>query len=253
MPIENKPASKVELNKICAVMCNYKRPKNARKCVKQLKRLGITEVIVWNNGAKPIPEATKNINRSHNIGPIGKYLAGLSTTKPYILVTDDDYLITKAGLDAMRKYVLKYPVVAQNGDIYSHFNAKTGSRKRTRYHSEDIKTPKRVDLVIPNRGLMLSTNLYKQIHTHWAWGALQKIRRGPGFFFTDQAMNCAVWDITKKHPYVVPVKGKGAIHLPEETRGAALSKHKGRYPEFVKIWRWLIKHGWSFLKIKPKT
>lgn len=245
------PKGAIPLNKICAVMCNYKRPKNARKCVKQLKKLGIGEIIVWNNGVKPIRGVSKNINKPHNVGPIGKFYAGLETKKPYILIIDDDFLITKPGLDALRKWGLRYPAVAQNGDIYLKFNPNTGERKRIRYRSDLLKKPKKVDLIIPNKGLLLKTSLYQGIHQHWAWNALKNVRSGPEYFFTDQAMNCALWDMTKQYPVVVPSKGIGSIHLREETRGAALSKHKGRYVEFVKIWKWLLDHGWKFLKIKP--
>ena len=71
----------VPLAQISAVMCNYARPNNARACVRQLRKLGIEEIIVWNNKAAPIPEATYNLNYPVNIGPLGKYLAGLGTKK----------------------------------------------------------------------------------------------------------------------------------------------------------------------------
>src|SRR5688572_19194105 len=103
--MDQKRRAKAPLKDICAVLCNYARPKSARACVRRLLRLGITEVIVWNNGAKPIPEATKNIVNPENIGPIGKHLGALNTTKPYVLIIDDDYLLTKSGLDALRKWV----------------------------------------------------------------------------------------------------------------------------------------------------
>lgn len=247
MPKKIRP-SMVPLNKICAVMCNYKRPKNARKVVKQLKRFGIKEIIVWNNRAKPIPEATKNINQPTNIGPRGKYLAGLHTKKPYVLITDDDNLITKAGLDALRKWASFYPVVSQVGDIYLAFNPINGHRKRKRYHSHEVSKPKRVDYVLPYLGMMVKTSLYRRVNQHWAWGSLKCV--SPGYFFTDQPMNFALWEMSGQRPVVVPCKN-GYVHLPEETKGAALSKQTGRYKEFVKIWRWMINNGWKFMKINP--
>src|SRR5438552_2278438 len=96
-PVANE---KVPLEAICAVLCNYARPKSTRKCVRRVLELGITEVIVWNNGAKPIPEATHNIVKRKNIGPIGKHLGALKTDKPFVLILDDDHLLNEAGLDA---------------------------------------------------------------------------------------------------------------------------------------------------------
>lgn len=199
--------NEVPMEKISAVICNYKRPLSARKCVMRLKELGIREVIVWNNGAKPIAEATVNINYPQNIGPIGKYLAGLDTKLPYVLVTDDDYLLTKAGVDALRKWVRVYPVVSQVGDVYWYLNPETGIRLKTRYYSEQLKEPKRVDLILPYQGMMLKTSVYRRIPQHWAWQALRTVK--PGYFFTDQAMSCAVWDLTGKYPVVIPVKSLG--------------------------------------------
>lgn len=239
----------VSLEGIAAVICNYKRPLSAQKCVKRLKELGIQEVIVWNNGAKPISEATININYPHNIGPIGKYLAGLHTKLPYVLVTDDDYLLTKAGVDALRKWVRVYPVVSQVGDVYWYLNPVTGKRLKTRYFSEELKEPKRVDLILPYHGMMMKTSVYRRIPQHWAWKALRTVK--PGYFFTDQAMSCAVWDLTRDYPVVIPVKGLGYQQLPEETPGAALSKQEGRYEEFIKIWRWLLDNGWRFRRFGP--
>jgi len=246
-------SSGVPLDKICAVLCNYKRPLSAERCVQKLKELGVGEVIVWNNGAKPIPDATVNINRPKNIGPLGKYLAGLYTKMPYVLVTDDDYLITKPGIDALRKWVRVYPAVTQVGDVYWFFNQETGNRLKTRYFSDQIKEAKRVDLVLPYHGMMLKASLYRRIPQHWAWKALGSVR--PGYFFTDQAMTCAIWDLTGEYPVIIPSKEIGYQKLPEESPGVALSKQEGRYQEFVKIWRWLLAHGWRFRRfgnpVKP--
>ena len=87
---------------ISAATCNYARPNNAKACVKRLKELGLTEIIVWNNKAKPIKSATKNIVSATNVGSIGRYYISLHTQKPYILIVDDDHMLTRSGLTALR-------------------------------------------------------------------------------------------------------------------------------------------------------
>lgn len=236
---------KAPLKDICAVLCNYARPKSARACVRRLLKLGITEVIVWNNGAKPIPEATKNIVNPENIGPIGKHLGALNTTKPYVLIIDDDYLLTKSGLDALRKWIPYYPAVAQQGNRFKppfkQYN------KRDLYLSQSIKVPKKVDLVMPNKGMMLRTDLYKLIPDHWAWGALKVL--SPKIFTTDLSASCAIWDLTKSHPAVVPA-AHGFEQLRDEAPKKALRRQKNIFHEKSKILRWLVSHGWKMINGK---
>ncbi len=233
---------KVPLKEICAVLCNYARPKCARICVRRLLNLGITEVVVWNNGAKPIPEATHNITNTKNIGPMGKHLGALNTTKPYVLIIDDDYLLTKAGLNALRKWVLHFPAVAQQGSRFKppfkNYN------KRDLYLSEGVKFPKKVDMVMPNKGMMLKTSLYRFIPDNWAWEALKVL--SPKIFTTDLSASCAIWDLTRKHPAIVPVR-KGFEKLRDEAPQKALRRQKNIYHEKSKILRWLVSHGWKLM------
>lgn len=238
---------RVPLKDICAVLCNYARPKSAKACVRRLLELGITEVVVWNNGAKPIPEATHNINNSKNIGPMGKYLGALNTTKPYVLIIDDDYLLTKEGLDALRKWVLYYPAVAQQGSKFKPPFNKYG--KRDLYLSQDIKVPQRVDMVMPNKGMMLKTSLYRLIPDHWAWEALKVLSKN--IFTTDLSASCAVWDLTKKHPAIVPAS-KGFEKLRDEAPHKALKRQKNIFHEKSKILRWLVAHGWKLINSQNK-
>lgn len=238
-----KTKCKVPLKSICAVLCNYARPKNARSCVKRLLKLGITEIIVWNNGAKPIPEATQNINNPQNVGPIGKYLGALNTVKPYVLVTDDDYLLTKVGLDALRKWVQYYPAVAQQGSKFKPPFDDYG--KRDLFLAQKIKVPQKVDMVMPNKGMLLKTSLYRGIPNHWAWDAQQVL--SPGIFTTDLSASCAIWDLTKKYPAVVPVTG-GFEKLRDEAPKKALRRQKNIFEEKSKVLRWLVAHGWQLRK-----
>lgn len=236
---------KAPLKDICAVLCNYARPKNARACVRRLLKLGITEVIVWNNGAKPIPEATRNINNPENIGPIGKHLGALKTTKPYVLIIDDDYLLTKAGLAALRKWAPYYPAVAQQG---SRFKPPFKNySKRDLYLSQKIKVPQKVDLVMPNKGMMLKSGLYKLIPDHWAWEALKVL--SPNIFTTDLTASCAICDLTKRHPAIVPV-ANGFEKLHDEAPKKALRRQKNIFHEKSKILRWLVAHGWRLMERK---
>src|SRR5437588_4471893 len=149
----------VSLETICAVLCNYARPKSTRLCVRRLLDLGVSEIIVWNNGAEPIPEATHNIVTSKNIGPIGKHLGALQTTRPYVLILDDDHLLTPAGLDALRTWVFHYPAVAQQG---GRFKPPFRSYRRQKMlRSQKIELPEEVDMLMPNKGMMLKTSLYR--------------------------------------------------------------------------------------------
>lgn len=240
--MDRKKRAKASLKDICAVLCNYARPKSARACVRRLLKLGITEVIVWNNGAKPIPEATHNITNSENIGPMGKHLGALNTTKPYVLIMDDDYLLTEAGLNALRKWVLHYPAVAQQGSRFKPpFN---NYRKRDLYLSQNLKAPQKVDLVMPNKGMMLKTSLYQLIPDHWAWGALKVL--SPKIYTTDLSASCAIWDLTKKHPAIVPV-AHGFEQLKDEAPKKALRRQKNIFHEKSKILRWLVAHGWKLI------
>ena len=115
-PEKNKIIPKSE---ICSATCNYARPNNAKDCVKRLKDLGLTEIIVWNNKAKPIKSATRNIVSATNIGSIGRYYIGLHTQRPYILIVDDDHMLTEAGLTALRLGAVKYQAVVQCGAIFN--------------------------------------------------------------------------------------------------------------------------------------
>lgn len=242
-----KQTSLVPLNDICAVMCNYARPKSAKKCINSIKKMGINEIIIWNNGAKPIQGATKNINHSRNYGPMGKYLAALYTKKPYVLVIDDDHLITRSGLNSLRRWVTKYPMVAQNGVIFKH--PFKNYRKRIIYQSPAIKSPKTVDMVQPNKGMMLKTSLYRQIPKHWVWKTRKIISFKPGIFSTDMEVNAAVWFLTKKHPVVVPA-AHGYQKLPEEAPGKALCKKKGIYTIKTEILKLLVGNGWRMIQSK---
>lgn len=233
----------VPLHQICAVICNYARPRNARACVRQLKKLGITEIVVWNNGAPPVPEATHNIRCPGNIGPIGKYLAGLHTKKRYILVVDDDFLLLPPGLEALRRWVRRYPLVGQNGAVF-HPPFKNYLQK-THYRSDRINRPRRVDMLQPNLGMMLKTELYRRIPLHWAWNTRLLIPRRSGIFSTDLEANCAAWELTGEYPVVVPAEAAGFQPLPDEAPEKALSAQKGVKETKTKILQWLIAHGWQ--------
>src|SRR5690554_6893522 len=211
--MKRKRVDPVPLEHIATVMCNYARPNNARACVRQLRKLGIQEIIVWNNKTDPIPEATQNINHPGNIGPLGKYLAGLQTKKSYLLVVDDDYLILQPGLEALRRWVRYYPLVGQNGAIFHPPFDYYG--KKFHYRSDWINTPRRVDMIQPNMGMMLKTDLYRRIALHWAWESRRLFRHSPGLFSTDLEANCAAWDLSGEHPAVVPADGLGYRHLPD--------------------------------------
>lgn len=243
--VQKTVGQKAPLTDICAVLCNYARPKSARKCVKRLLDLGITEVVVWNNGAKPVKGATQNITNSKNIGPMGKHLGALYTTKTYVLIIDDDYLLTRAGLNALRKWVMYYPAVAQQGSKFKRpFNKYD---KRDLYLSQKLDIPKKVDMVMPNKGMMLKTSLYQLIPQHWAWEATKVLNKN--IFTTDLSASCAIWDLTKKHPAVVPVS-KGFDNLHDEAPHKALRRQKNIYHEKSKILRWLVAHGWKLMNLR---
>lgn len=233
----------VALSQVTAVMCNYARPNSARLVLKRLRDLGVEEIIVWNNGVKPITKAAKNINHAKNIGTIGRYYAAFHTSRPYLLIVDDDVLLTKKGLEALLKYATHYPAVVQAGLIYeSPFKQ---NYKRTKFLSNKIKKVTKVDVLIANRGLIIKTALCRSIVNHWVWGCLKTVRRG--FIITDIPASCAIHDLTGKHPVVVPVSGMGYKALPDEAPELALRSQKNYHQEKTKILQWLVNKGWKLL------
>lgn len=235
----------VSLGEVTAIMCNYARPNSAKFVVQRLRKLGIKDIIVWNNAANTIPEATRNITSVKNIGTIGRYYAALQSSKPYILIVDDDVLLTKKGLNSLLKSAAKYPAVVQAGLIYgSPFKKKY---KRIKYLSDKVKAPQKVDVVIANRGMILKTDLCRSIINHWVWDCLKAVRKG--FIITDIPVSCAILDITGKHPVVVPVKGRGYRTLPDEAPKKALRKQKDYYEQKTKILKWLVKKGWKLMGV----
>ncbi len=243
---EVKPVSLAE---VTAIMCNYARPKSAKLVVKRLRDLGLTEIIVWNNGIKPVPGATLNINSARNIGAIGRYYGALHASKPYILIVDDDVLLTKKGLNTLLKYAAKYPTVVQAGLIYGSPFKK--NYKRIKYLSDTVKTTKKVDVIISNRGMIIKSDLCRSILNHWAWGCLKAVRKG--FITTDIPVSCAILDLTHKRPVVVPVAGKGYVCLPDEAPEKAARKQKNFYEEKTKMLKWLVNNGWKLLGDAKKT
>lgn len=245
----SKETAKVKLipkDHLCAAICNYARPKSARACVKRLKELGLKEVIVWNNQAKPIREATKNIVSTTNVGSIGRYYVGLHTKKPYILIVDDDHRLTAAGLTALRAGAARYQVAVQCGAVFKPPFDRYFNRKVLRSHQ--VKKYRRVDVVLPFGGMILPTELCRQLLDHWAWGFKNAVR--PGFIATDLAVSCAILDLTGKHPVVVPVSGRGYEKLKDEAPHKALCRQKGAVAEKTKIFHWMLNHGWKPLKLK---
>lgn len=236
-------------SQICAATCNYARPNNAKACVKRLKELGLTEIIVWNNQAKPVPGATRNIVSATNVGSIGRYYVGLHTQRPYILIVDDDHRLTRAGLTALRTWAVKYPAVVQCGAIFNPPFKRYFDRKVIRSHQ--VKKPKRVDMVLPFGGLLISTELCRKILDHWSWQFKEAVR--PGFIATDLAVSCGILDLTGQHPVVVPSNGNGIEKLKDEAPHKALSHQKGAKEEKTKILRWMIAHGWKPLKMKASS
>lgn len=246
MSKKSKKSKKIPLSNICAAICNYARPHNAKACVKRLRDLGLKEIIVWNNKAKPIHSATKNIVNKTNIGSIGRYRVGLHTKKKYILIVDDDHLLTRAGLTALRLGAVKYPAVVQCGAIFHPPFKRYFKRKVLR--SYQIKKPMKVDLVLPFGGMLLTTDLCRRILDHWAWEFKEAVR--PGFIATDLAVSCAILDLTGRHAVVVPVKGRGINKLKDEAPHKALCRQKGAGEEKTKILKWMIHRGWKPLKMK---
>jgi len=208
--------------------------------------LGFKEIIVWNNMAKPIHSATRNIVSSSNIGSIGRYHVGLHTKKQYILIIDDDHLLTQTGLTALRLWADKYPVVVQCGAIFDPPFTNYSNRKVHR--SNQVKKPKKVDLVLPYGGMLLTTDLCRRILNHWAWKFKDAVR--PGFIATDLAVSCAILNLTGQRAVVVPVNGNGIIKLKDEAPDKALCHQKGVAEEKTKILIWMIQHGWKPLKMK---
>lgn len=240
--MKNK-AEPVALSQITAVMCNYARPKSARLVVKRLRELGLTEIIIWNNCAKPIPAATRNLHSKKNIGALGRYYAALDASRPYILMVDDDVLLTKKGLNTLLKYAARYPAVVQAGLIFgSPFKKKY---RRTKYLSDQVKAPKKIDVAISNRGLIFKKELCGPILAHWAWGSLKAVDKG--FITTDIPVSCAILDLTGQHPVVVPVNGSGYFDLPDEAPEKASRNQKNFYEERTKMLKWLVNKGWKLL------
>lgn len=236
-------AEPVHLSQVTAVMCNYARPRSARMVVKRLRDLGLTEIIIWNNCAKPIPGATRNLNSEKNIGALGRYYAALDASRPYILIVDDDLLLTKKGLNTLLKYAPRYPAVVQAGLIFgSPFKKKY---RRTKYLSDKVKTPKKVDVAISNRGLIFKKDLCRPILDHWVWGSLKAVNKG--FITTDIPVSCAILDLTGQHPVVVPVNGRGYCYLPDEAPEKASRNQKNFYGERTKMLQWLVNKGWKLL------
>lgn len=239
----------VSLTDVTAVMCNYARPKSARLVIKRLRDLGLTEIIVWNNVAKPISGATQNINSIKNIGALGRYYAALQASKPYILIVDDDVLLTKKGLHTLLKYGAKYPAVVQAGLIFgSPFRKRY---KRIKFLSDKIKKPQKVDVAVSNRGMIIKKELCRLILDHWVWGCLKAVRKG--FITTDIPVSCAILDLTHKHPVVAPVTGRGYICLPDEAPEKASRNQKNFYEEKTKMLKWLVNKGWKLLGDSGKT
>lgn len=231
---------------ISAATCNYARPNNAKACVKRLKELGLTEIIVWNNKAKPIKSATKNIVSATNVGSIGRYYISLHTQKPYILIVDDDHMLTRSGLTALRVWGAKYPAVLQCGAVFNPPFKRYFDRKVIKSHQ--VKAPRKVDLVLPYGGLLIPTELCRRLLNHWAWKFKEAVR--PGFIATDLAVSCAILDLTGQHAVVVPSNGNGMEQLHDEAPHKALSRQKGARVEKTKILRWMISHNWKPLKMK---
>lgn len=243
-----KPMKKeiIPKSEICAATCNFARPNNARTCVKRLKDLGLKEIIVWNNKAKPIKNATRNIVSSTNIGSIGRYYIGMHTQKPYILIVDDDHMLTQAGLTALRLWATKFPAVVQCGAVFNPPFKRYFNRKVIK--SNQVKIPRKVDLVLPYGGLLISTDLCRRLLDHWAWKSKEAVR--PGFIATDLAVSCSILDLTGRRAVVVPSNGPGMVKLKDEAPHKALSHQKGAKVEKTKILRWMINHGWKPLKME---
>ncbi len=246
--MRNKTKS-VSLSQVTAVMCNYARPKSARLVVNRLRDLGLTEIIVWNNCAKPIPSATRNLNSEKNIGALGRYYAALDGSRPYILIVDDDLLLTKKGLHTLLKYANQYPAVAQAGLIFgSPFQKRY---RRTKFLSDKVKAPQKVDVAISNRGMILKKDLCRLILDHWVWGSLKAVRKG--FITTDIPVSCAILDLTGQHPVVVPVEGCGYRYLPDEAPEKASRNQKNFIEERTKMLKWLVNKGWRLLGDSGKS
>lgn len=244
-----RKAEPVALSQVTAVMCNYARPKSARLVVQRLKDLGLTEIIVWNNRAKPIPGATRNLHSEKNVGALGRYYAALDASRPYILMVDDDVLLTKKGLNTLLKYAARYPAVVQAGLIFgSPFKKRY---RRTKYLSDKVRAPKKVDVAISNRGLIFKKKLCRPILDHWAWGSLKAVNKG--FITTDIPVSCAILDLTGQHPVVVPVNGRGYFELPDEAPEKASRNQKNFRQERTKMLKWLVNKGWKLLGDSEKT
>lgn len=236
-------AEPIALSQVTAVMCNYARPQSARLVVQRLKDLGLTEIIVWNNCAKPIPGATRNLHSEKNIGALGRYYAALDASRPYILMVDDDVLLTKKGLNTLLKYAARYPAVVQAGLIFgSPFKKRY---RRTKYLSDKVRAAKKVDVAISNRGFIFKKELCRPILNHWAWGSLKAVNKG--FITTDIPVSFAILDLTDQHPVVVPVNGRGYFDLPDEAPEKASRNQKNFIEERTKMLKWLVNKGWKLL------
>ena len=239
----------ISLSQVTAVMCNYARPKSALRVIKRLRELGLTEIIVWNNCAKPIPEATRNLNSKKNVGALGRYYAALDATRPYVLMIDDDVLLTRKGLNTLLKYAPRYPAVAQAGLIFGPPFKKR--YQRIKFLSDKVKKIKKVDVAISNRGMVLKKELCRPILDHWVWGSLKAVRKG--FITTDIPVSCAILDLTGRHPVVVPVNGRGYVCLPDEAPEKASRNQKNFYEERTKMLKWLVNKGWILMGDPRKT
>lgn len=112
----NEPESARDNPIVC--MATFNRPVVARDTMVLLAREA-PQVIVWNNDKydlSPIPHNVQVINSPANIGPIGRYLAAMTTEREHILFWDDD-MIPNAGYYS--KWCRFLPWV-RNGAIVGH-------------------------------------------------------------------------------------------------------------------------------------
>jgi len=202
---------------VAAVMCTWRRPKQAARTVESLRALGIGEIHVIGDGGATRPDGVQDKEwhgHEDRRGPGRRWEYGVETGLPLVMFVDDDAQVEPAGLAALLSGV--------NGseDCLYALCGKLGADHHTDpsriVYSHECGRPTEVDIVLPGWGAMIHRDALRRVSIRAQDVFVEQSEAAS--WADNRAISIAAALELKQHPIVVPTAGLGYHAEPNDER-----------------------------------
>lgn len=242
-PVAAVNAARRPFQDLTAIVCTWRRPKQAQQVIDHLRGLGLGHIMVWADENADVPGGTDIAIRCNTqLGPYSRLALGLLAPTWRVLWCDDDVLVSAEGIEALERATM-------SDDLHFHvlvgkLGADHHTDPRRIVYSDGVTEPTEIDVALPGWGAMCSKatlhRILGAIPGAVAYDNLETFR-----LVDNRVISVAVPRATGKHPLVVPTRQRAFQPLPGTNSPDAMCKQEDVKQWHAEIMRLAGKQGWE--------